>query len=109
MSKPETEATKDERASGLAVAHCSPLFMKPKITIEAYDIRRTDQSIRVLYNGTELVTAWDIDYESSDAKKCCELLAAMHRAGLIELEANADARRVWSEFLANVRDEPRHE
>ena len=50
--------------------------MKLKITVEGFDIKRTEQSIRVLANDVEIVTAYDMRFESGDAGKCCELLAA---------------------------------
>lgn len=72
-----------------------------KISIQGYGITRTEASIRVLSEGRELVTACDIDYESGDASKCCELLAAMRDAGLIELEADENAAKQWASELAN--------
>jgi hypothetical protein len=80
--------------------------MKPKIAIEGHDITRIAASIRVLFNGRELVTARDIDHESGDASKCCELLAAMRAAGLIDLQADESAAKQWARELGNmeVRD-----
>ena len=76
--------------------------MKLKITVEGFDIKRTEQSIRVLANDVEIVTAYDMRFESGDAGKCRELLAAMHKVGLIELEANDAAKKTWSSLLADV-------
>ena len=74
----------------------------PKIIIEGYDIKDTEQNIRVLCNGVQLVTAYDMDYEDHAAEKCCELLAAMHKAGLITLEANDAAKEQWPKHLVNA-------
>ncbi len=73
--------------------------MKPKITIEGFNIGKYQQSIRVIHDGNDLADASDYAYEASDASKCCELLAAMRDAGIIELESNQAAKDAWSHEL----------
>jgi hypothetical protein len=73
--------------------------MKPTIRIEGFDIKCYEANIRVMYNGSTLLTAYDFDYESGDAKKCCMLLAAMRDAGIINLSVNEEAAKQWVDEL----------
>jgi hypothetical protein len=74
--------------------------MIPQIHIQATNIGRYEQGLQVKCGNRILAEASDVDYESNDACKCCELLAAMRDAGLIELNADDAAKKCWS-ALAN--------
>jgi hypothetical protein len=71
--------------------------MKPKITVES-EQKDALANIAILRLGdTELMRAYDIDYESTDGMACFTLLEAMHKAGIIELEADDRAKKWWGE------------
>jgi hypothetical protein len=66
--------------------------MKPKIKLEGYSDTMSS-NLRVIFGGAEIATAYDCDYESNDASKCCELLKALETSGIIELEVDDFCRK----------------
>jgi hypothetical protein len=71
--------------------------MKPKITVESERKGVTTQVAIISSGDTELMRAYDIDYESTDAMACFTLLEALRKAGIIELEADDRAKKWWGE------------
>jgi len=80
--------------------------MKPKIHIWATNIGRYTQDIRVMLGDDTLVEASDVDYESTDASTCCNLLVELRKAGVLDFTADEAAVKQWP-ALANVKSEPR--
>lgn len=81
--------------------------MKPRIVIVHQKDRSTRMKdvIHVFHDGELLTEAYDASWLSSypqdEATKCCELLSAMHKKGLIELFADPGAFALWNEILSD--------